>query len=106
MLPNIGEGPRVPAAEHRLDAADETGPFVQAAPGDDEGWAVRPGLFFQVLQSTRAEMNARGLKEGVGTASHAPIVPLRATPGDRGDAALAYRYAPTTCFQVTRQKRT
>jgi hypothetical protein len=51
-------------------------------------------------------MNARGLKEGVGTASHAPIVPLRATPGDRGDAALAYRYAPTTCFQVTRQKRT
>jgi hypothetical protein len=44
---------------------------------------VRPGLPFELLQSIRAEVDARGLKEGVGSASHAPIVQLRATPGDR-----------------------
>jgi len=83
MLPDTGESPRVPAPEHRLDAADEIGLLVQAASGDDEGPVIRPGLFFQVLQSIHAEMNARGLKEGVGTASHAPIVQLCAVPGDR-----------------------
>jgi hypothetical protein len=35
-------------------------------------------------------MNACGLKEGVGTASHAPIVQLWAAPGDRAEAVLAY----------------
>jgi hypothetical protein len=33
-------------------------------------------------------MNARGLKEVVGTASHAPIVQLRATPGDLTHVSL------------------
>src|SRR5215203_5025667 len=89
MLPDTGEGPRVPAPEHRLDTADEPGLLVQAAPGDDEGPAVRPGLLFQLLQSIRAEMNARGLKEGVGSASHVPIVQLSATPGDRMHVSLS-----------------
>src|SRR5215217_397842 len=81
--------PRMPAAKHRLDAADEASLLVQAAPGDDESPVVRPGLLFQLLQSVRAEMNARGLKEGVGTAYHAPIVQLRATPGDRARVSLS-----------------
>src|SRR3712207_5152592 len=53
MLTDAGEGSRVPAAEQRLDTADEAGLLVQAAPGDDEGPAVRPGLLFQLLQRDR-----------------------------------------------------
>src|SRR5215212_799314 len=83
MLPDTGEGPRVPAAEQRLDAADEPCLLLQAPPGDDEGPVVRQGLLFELLQSIRSEVDARGLKEGVGSASHVPILQLRATPGDR-----------------------
>jgi hypothetical protein len=64
MLPDTGEGPRVPAAEQRLDAADEPCLLLQAPPGDDEGPVVRQGLLFELLQSIRSEVDARGLKEG------------------------------------------
>jgi hypothetical protein len=83
VLTYAGEGPRVPAAEQGFHAPDEAGLLVQAAPGDDEGPVVGPGLLFQLLQGIRAEVNARGLEEGVGTALHAPIVQLRAVPVDR-----------------------
>jgi hypothetical protein len=71
------------AAEQRLDAAHEVCLLVKAAPGNDEGPVVRPGFIAYLLQSISAEMNARGLKESVGTASHPPIVQLHAAPSDR-----------------------
>src|SRR5215217_3634939 len=105
MLPDTGEGPCVPATEHSLDAADEAGLLVQAAPGDDEGPVVGPGLLFQLLQSIRAEMNARGLKEDVGAASHAPIVQLPAVPGDRTHVSLR-ELTPILILPTTPLKRT
>jgi hypothetical protein len=46
-------------------------------------------------------VNAGGLKEGVGTASHAPIVQLWAAQVDRAEAVLAYPYAPGICLQAS-----
>jgi hypothetical protein len=46
VLPDAGEGSSVPAAQQRLDATNEVGLLVEAAPGDDEGPAPRPGLVF------------------------------------------------------------
>jgi hypothetical protein len=82
VLPDAGEGSGVPAAEQRLDAADEVGLLVEASPGNDEGPVIWPDLLFQLLQSAHAEVDARGRKEGVGAASHDRMVPLCAASSE------------------------
>ena len=70
VLAHVRVGSGVLLPEHTLHPPDEVSLFVKGAPGYDEGPVAVPGLLFQLLQATGAEVDPAGRQGRACTSTH------------------------------------